>query len=483
MLAHTVNRIDEVTTRFPSALLATFGVLLIYITGTILWGRSAGLVSALVLLTSFEWRQTATQARVDMTLTFVLLCCFLFFFYLYETDGGRDRRKAFLFGFLLGLATLAKGPLGFVIPALSVLVFLWARKDFAFLKKLHPVVVIATCALVAGSWYALAFWQGGKDFAFIVLREHLPTLAGGEPSHPHPFYWYFPVLLRNTAPWSLFFLPIGIFLYRFRHRLFEEKLLYPVVWFVTVLIFFSSFTQKRSVYILSLYPAMALLFGAWIQKLKTEPSATGVTLARLVGYLCGASFLLFAALLLIEITGQDLFKNFYPIHDVKERAQLALIVNLLNYRQHLVFLWAAFCGLGGLAILVAVHKGSWNLVVGCTAVVMVASFLCLRAIDEQLSQSYSFRDFTKRAMQTVNGHPLFFYGSSSYGAIFYSRRNIQKYMQPVQTATSHCYLLFWENEWKEIQNKDSFDVELVSESVDKEIPERGHLLLVKLERL
>ena len=209
--ANSVNRVDEFTARFPSALLGTLGVLLTYITGTILWGRSAGLVSALVLLTSFEWRQTATQARVDMTLTFVLLCCFLFFFYLYETDGGRDRRKACLFGFLLGLATLAKGPLGFVVPALSVLAFLWARKDFAFLKKLHPVVVIATCGLVAGSWYALAFWQGGKDFAFIVLREHLPTLAGGEPSHPHPFYWYFPVLFRNTAPWSLFFFPSASF--------------------------------------------------------------------------------------------------------------------------------------------------------------------------------------------------------------------------------------------------------------------------------
>jgi hypothetical protein len=110
---------------------------------------------------------------------------------------------------------------------------------------------------------------------------------------------------------------------------------------------------------------------------------------------------------------------------------------------------------------------------------MIASFLCLRAIDEQLSQSYSFRDFTQRAMQTVNGEPLFFYGSSSYGVIFYSRRNIQKYVQPVRTATSHCYLLFWENEWEEIENKDSFDAELVSESVDKEIPERGHLLLVR----
>src|SRR5215831_17245406 len=482
LFANSVNRVDEVTARFPSALLGTLGVLLTYITGTILWGRSAGLFSALVLSTSYEWRQAATQARVDMTLTFVLLCCFLFFFYLYETDGGRDRRKACLFGFLLGLATLAKGPLGFVVPSLSVLVFLWARKDFAFLKKFHPVIVIATCGLVAGSWYGLALWQGGREFAFIVLRENLPTLAGGEPSHPHPFYWYLPVFLRHTAPWSLFFLPMSIFLFRFRHRLFEEKLLYFVVWLATVLIFFSWFTQKRSVYILSLYPAMALLFGAWVQKLKTEPSAPALMLVRLVGYLCGASFLLFAALLLIEVTGLDLFRNFYPIHDIKEHAQLELIAKLVSDHQRLMFSWAAFCGLGGLALLVAVRKGAWNLVVGCTAVVMIASFLCLRAIDEQLSQSYSFKDFTQRAMQTVNGESLFFYGLSDYGVIFYARRNIHQYVQPVQTLTSPCYLLFWENEWKEIENKDSFDVELVSESVDKEIPERGHLLLVKLKR-
>jgi hypothetical protein len=156
-------------------------------------------------------------------------------------------------------------------------------------------------------------------------------------------------------------------------------------------------------------------------------------------------------------------------------------VNLLNDHQHLIFLWAAFCGLGGLAILVAVRKGSWNLVVGCTAIVMVASFLCLRAIDEQLSQSYSFRDFTRRAMPIVNGDRLLFFSSADYGVIFYSRRNIQRYKQAAQTATSPYYLLLWENDWKEIPNQDDFDVELISESTDKEIPERGHLLLVKLK--
>jgi 4-amino-4-deoxy-L-arabinose transferase-like glycosyltransferase len=73
------NRVDEATTRFPSAFLGTLGVLLTY-AAALLWGRSAGLVAALVLSTSFEWRQAATAARVDMTLTFVLLCSFFFFF-------------------------------------------------------------------------------------------------------------------------------------------------------------------------------------------------------------------------------------------------------------------------------------------------------------------------------------------------------------------------------------------------------------------
>ena len=54
-------------------------------------------------------------------------------------------------------------------------------------------------------------------------------------------------------------------------------------------------------------------------------------------------------------------------------------------------------------------------------------------------------------------------------------------MQAAQTATSPYYLLLWENDWNKILNKDGFDVELVSESVDKQIPERGHLLLVKLK--
>ena len=141
LTAKSMNQLDEFTVRFPSAFLGTLGVLLTYLAGAILWGRSAGLVAALILSTSFEWRQAAKVARVDMTLTFVLLCAFLFFLYSYRTGGGR--KKAIILGLILGLATLARGPLGFVVPGFTYLLFLWVRRDLSFVRRLHPFYLLA----------------------------------------------------------------------------------------------------------------------------------------------------------------------------------------------------------------------------------------------------------------------------------------------------------------------------------------------------
>ena len=45
-----VGRVDELTSRLPSAVLGTIGVLLTYAAGVLLWGRGAGLLAALVLV-------------------------------------------------------------------------------------------------------------------------------------------------------------------------------------------------------------------------------------------------------------------------------------------------------------------------------------------------------------------------------------------------------------------------------------------------
>jgi 4-amino-4-deoxy-L-arabinose transferase-like glycosyltransferase len=478
VVSKIANRVDEATTRLPSAFLGTLGVLLTYAAGVALWGRSAGLVAALVLSTSLEWRETATAARVDMTFTFLLLCSFLFFLYLYRSGGGW--KKSIFLGFLLGLATLAKGPLGFVVPSFTVLIFLWARRDFSFFKKLHPFTVMGVCFLVAGSWYALALWQGGKDFLIVVIRENFPVLLGEESGHPHPFYWYIPVFLRYMAPWSLFLFPIGIFLYRYRHRTAEEEMLYVVVWFVTVFVFFSAFAQKRPVYILSLYPAAALLLGAWLHKLKDQAFSSSF-LARLVGYVNGISFLCISAMLLFQAMGPGLLKYVNPALGPKDQARLLIVTNSFAELRFEVFVWAALCGLGGIFLVLAVKKDAWGSVIGCTTVLMVASFLFIQDFSLYIAREYTFKPFIERVLPAVKDADLFFYGSGDYPVIFYARRHIPAKRGIPVTEKGLFYLLFWEDEWKQILNKEGLSLLDTSDAVDIDEWEHGHLLLVAVK--
>ena len=477
IVSQSVRELDEFTVRFPSAFLGAAGVLLTYFAGASLWGRGAGLISAMVLATSFEWRQAAKAARVDMTLTFVMLCAFLYFAYLYRSGGGRT--KALVLGILLGLAALAKGPLGVVVPCFAYLIFLWLRRDLAFVQKLHPVLLLSACAIVAGSWYALALGQGGKNFLHVVIKENFSTVVGGEAGHPHPFFWYIPFFFQNAAPWSLFSIPVAIWLYRSRHRLDQENLLYFVVWFAAVFTFFSIFKQKRSVYILPLYPAFALLVGAWCSKLQDATASAGF-LAKPAAYLNAAVFVL-AALVLPMATpnlAQALGSKLYP----KDQADFLIIGNLLADHGLVGFLWGTLCALGGMLLILFCRKNAWQAYFGCTAALMFASLLFVQRFDDDVARHYSFKQFTERVLSTVKDKPLYFYRSSDFGVTFYANKRVPIYQGSLDGGDSAFYLLCWENEWNQISDKSNLALEYASESVDRQALKHGHLYLVAVDR-
>jgi len=163
LVSYLFGRIDEFTLRLPSALLATAGVLLTYRVAARLWGQTAGIVAGLVLSTCTEWWYAGTNTQVDMTLAFFISAASLYFDFLYhERDFGL--LKALELPLLLGLATLAKGPVGLVLPGITFLVFLLLRRDFAFIRRLHPLLSGILFLVTAGSWYAAALWQGGPAF-------------------------------------------------------------------------------------------------------------------------------------------------------------------------------------------------------------------------------------------------------------------------------------------------------------------------------
>ncbi len=123
-----MGRLDEFTIRFPSALYATWGVLLVYVFARKLFGAQVGLLGGVILGTSLVYSSQAITARVDMTLCFFVTLSLVIFYSLYRRFLTR-RLWYYLFYLTLGIGVLAKGPLGILLPALVIASFIGAQEE------------------------------------------------------------------------------------------------------------------------------------------------------------------------------------------------------------------------------------------------------------------------------------------------------------------------------------------------------------------
>src|SRR5262249_26982038 len=118
--------INEWAARLPSALAALLTVLTVYELGRRLFGARAGLWAGLVLAASFAFVGPAPFANPDsLLLAFSTLALGLFWHDV--QSGGRGWLGAV--GAVAGLAVLAKGPVGLVLPAgVAILFLVWQRR-------------------------------------------------------------------------------------------------------------------------------------------------------------------------------------------------------------------------------------------------------------------------------------------------------------------------------------------------------------------
>jgi 4-amino-4-deoxy-L-arabinose transferase-like glycosyltransferase len=254
--------------RFPSAFLSTLTVLLTFFLGKKLYGSRTGFLSALILATSFEFAYLSTRANIDATLTFFTTASLLFFLQWYQhskTEGGeeRDKRNLSIYGFYIGMAfaTLAKGPVGFILPLLVSLVYLLFQKDWKAMKRMRLLTGMALFIVIVLSWYLPAVLKGGQNFLNETLfHQTIDRFAKGS-SHIRPIYYYLSNFPVDFLPWFLF-LP-GAIVYGLSKRKEEisKDFLFLLVWFVVIFLFFSFSKGKRAIYLLPLYPAASLLVG------------------------------------------------------------------------------------------------------------------------------------------------------------------------------------------------------------------------------
>lgn len=261
--------VNEAAVRIPSALAAIGCTLLVFAFGDRFGGRRVGWLSAVLFLTSGQVLWQGRIGQIDMVLTFLVasaMWCFV--------RGFLENRPGFYRAFfaITGLATLAKGPVGLLPPLLAVLAFLWARRDRAELRRLRPLSGLGIWLLVVAAWLVPAGLVAGADyFGTMTLTQNLtryaaPATYGGTSGHLRPWYHYLETVPGGLIPWSVL-LPVALWtLLRDRRARRETSVLLPLCWAVVTLAFFSLSPGKRSVYVMTMFPSLALLMGIFLDR-------------------------------------------------------------------------------------------------------------------------------------------------------------------------------------------------------------------------
>lgn len=250
--------VGEFAARFPSALLAVAGTLLVYLGGRKLFNNRAGLLAALVLATSMEYFYLAKAAVTDITLTFFLTAALLAFW---------DKRY-YWFYTCCALAVLTKGPIGVVFPVIIGLLYLLMTRSLAEIKKMKVISGSMLLGGVALPWYAAMVHYHGQAFIDTFLGFHNITRFL-QPEHANGVLWYYyiPVLIIGFFPWTAF-MPQALYAaIRQQGEAGGKPVLFLTIWAVVVFLFFSVSQTKLISYILPMYPALALLTGWYIDKI------------------------------------------------------------------------------------------------------------------------------------------------------------------------------------------------------------------------
>jgi len=248
--------INAFAVRLVPVLSASGTILVTWWLGRRLFNKRVGVFAGIILGTSVLVMHLARHGNIDSTLTLVTTAALGLMAVAYF----EGRRGLYLPAyFLMALGVLLKGPVGFLVPVLAVVVSLVVIGRMGHIGRMRIVPGLAVFVVVVAAWLVPAALSGGAKYARTILFEQSLGRAVSSFSHERPFYYYLGNFPQYFLPW-IFFLPQAFWL-AVRRR--TPQRIFPVVWFATIFVFFSAISGKRELYLLPLYPAAALLVGAF----------------------------------------------------------------------------------------------------------------------------------------------------------------------------------------------------------------------------
>jgi 4-amino-4-deoxy-L-arabinose transferase-like glycosyltransferase len=400
----------EWAARLPSALFGLATLALVAAFCLRVYGRRVAALSVAIAATAPLILVFARLVIFDMVLAF-FVCAAIFAGYLAEEREGRARRGWHVAGALAaGLATLVKGPIGFLLPGLVLVAFhLVERRPRAIARLLSPWNLLVFLGVVL-PWF-LAVARQRPDFPrYGLLDESLHRFTSPRFDRAKPFWFYLPVVLGGLGVWAAVVPRAAVRALRERARLTRPDRLF-LVWVLATLLLFSLSSSKMPQYVLTTAIALAVLVARVFAAALEAPdgrAAAGVRRAVVAsGIVCAVG----AAGLLAFVL---------------ERAPLVRLLGIesgsFDRAEPIMAPAAAALGLMAVAAFAALRLRGTRALVGFP----VAAHLLLLGVTfagiVEYAEAASGRPLVRRIEEVAPGAPLVCLGCYPRGVAFYAGR-------------------------------------------------------------
>lgn len=287
-LAYHVFGVNEFAARFFCAASGAILVACTYCFMARYTSARAAIFGSATLIMAPLFVGAGRMSITDMPLSLFIAGSMFSFYRAFRDKDGAWRWIAYV---LIGLAVMTKGPVGVVLPIISLALYHFFKRDWQeALRFYKPACGALVVALIALPWFVteIIVTRGEYFYAFI-LRENFQRFTS-VVDHKAPWWYHIAAMMGGYFPWSVFLpqallravlpdqvvdprggSPARPLLLRYTHLSGRgDALLFAAVFALVTLVFFSASVSKLLPYTLPAFPALALIVGVELERILQE---------------------------------------------------------------------------------------------------------------------------------------------------------------------------------------------------------------------
>lgn len=210
----------------------------------------------LMMITSGLFVGSAIVLRMDMLMCMFIVLALYTFYKCYT--GKENKYDPILLPIYIFLAIFTKGPVGILVPIISIPVFLWwqgkIRTFGHYLGWKQWGILLGLCFI----WFGCVYIEGGKPYLNNLLFNQTVNRAVDAFHHKAPFWYYLKTIWYSLAPWILLYLTAIITGIRKKLLNSDIKRFFLVI-ITTTFVALSIFSGKLDIYMLPIFPFIGYL--------------------------------------------------------------------------------------------------------------------------------------------------------------------------------------------------------------------------------